>query len=68
MAPVPTAGQGKRSAKPRRPRRTVSVTMTLCPGKKYLVRVQSSKGVKPFWYDASEPLVAVVADLLNRGL
>jgi hypothetical protein len=39
--------------------------MTICYGRKTLVRVGA--GSKVWWYDASEPIVSVVADLLNRG-
>jgi hypothetical protein len=42
--------------------------MTICPGSKTLVRVTSgAAGSKVFWYNAGEAIVAVVADLLNRG-
>lgn len=41
--------------------------MTLCPGSKTLVRITNDRGVKVYWYNASEPIVTVVADLLNRG-
>jgi len=64
---VRTAGQGKRSPKARRPRRTVTVTLTICPGRSTLVRVQGSPSNNVYWYNASEPIVSVVADLLNRG-
>jgi hypothetical protein len=68
LRPVPTAGQGKRSPKARRPRRTVTVTLTICPGTKTLVRAQGpSPAANVYWYNAAEPIVSVVADLLNRG-
>jgi len=32
-----------------------------------LVRAQAANRTNVYWYDAAEPIVAVVADLLNRG-
>jgi hypothetical protein len=43
------------------------VTLTICPGTRTLVRVQGSPTSNVYWYNAAEPIVSVVADLLNRG-
>jgi len=42
------------------------VKLTICYGTKTLVRVSNGKS-NVYWYNGAEPIVAVVADLLNRG-